>query len=215
MWNLWEYLGVGSWTTKLLLHLNWDATDSSGNWNSWTSTNIIWTWWIVWSWSASFNGSTSNIIITWLNINITNFTFNCWIKPTSIPAWSDFWEIFWIFNSSAQYIVWLMLYQQRYYTLQWAWWTNWIIQPITPTPTAWATEMLTVVWSTTAIKLYRNWTQIWTAWIWSFSWIINQIKIWNWKYIWLIDEFIFETRDWNDAEIKKEYTYSKWLYWIL
>lgn len=211
MWNLWEYLGAGSWTTKLLLHLNWDATDSSGNWNNWVSTNIIWTWGKVWSWSASFNWTTSNIAtLSWLNIPITNYTINVWIKPTSIPTWNDFWEILWVFNSSAQYIVWLMLYQQKYYALQWVWWANWLIQPTSPIPTAWATEMLTVVWSTTAITLYRNWVQIWTAWSWSFSWVINYIKIWNWKYIWLIDEIIIENRNWTIDEIKKQYTYQKW-----
>lgn len=40
MANLGEYLGAGSGTTKLLLHLNGNSTDSSGNNNNGTDTGI-------------------------------------------------------------------------------------------------------------------------------------------------------------------------------
>lgn len=193
--------------------LNWNANDSSGNGYNWTATEITWKPWIVWhwDWSAGCNWTTSSIVTsTWLNIAITNYTISVWINPSSIPTWSDFWEIIWIFNNSAQYIIWLMLHQQKYYCLQWVWWANWIVQPTTPIPTVNTKELLTIVWNTTAITLYRNWIQIWTAWAWSFTWTINQIKIWNWKYVWLIDEIIIRNNALSPAEVKNEYLFYNW-----
>ncbi len=57
-----QYLGSGSGTTKLLLHLNGNSTDSSGNGNNGTDTAITYS--LAngkFGQGASFNGSSSNI----------------------------------------------------------------------------------------------------------------------------------------------------------
>lgn len=192
-------------------NLNGNGNDSSWNWYNLTVSNITYWDWILNQWWI-FNWSTSSAIsATWLNIPVTNFTLNAVINPTSIPTLSNFWEIFWIFNSSAQYIIWLMLYQQKYYALQWVWWGGGIVQPTTPIPVAWRRELLTVVWSATAITLYRNWIQIWTA-RWSFSATINQIKIWVWKYIWLIDEASLSNNNQSNSYIKNYNLLLNWYF---
>lgn len=189
---------------------DWNWNDSSWNWYNLTTSAVSYSMWLSNQWWI-FNWSTSTAVTsTWLNIALTNYTLNVVINPSSIPAWSDFWEIFWVFNTSAQYIIWLMLYQQKYYTLQWVWWANWVIQPNSPTPTAWTRELITVVWSTTAITLYRNWIQIWIAWSWNFSWTVNQIKLWVWKYVWLIDEASISNDAQVNTTIKNRYLLLNW-----
>lgn len=189
---------------------NWNWNDASWSWYNLTVSNVTYWNWLLNQWWV-FNWSTSSATsATWLWISLTNYTLNAVINPTSIPAWSDFWEIFWLFNASAQYIIWLMIYQSKYYTLQWVWWANWLVQPTTPTPASWRRELITVVWSTTAITLYRNWIQIGTAWSWSFSWTVNQIKIWVWKYVWLIDEASLSNDAQNNTYIKNQYLLLNW-----
>lgn len=62
MATLGEYLGAGSGTTKLLLHLNGNSTDSSGNGNNGTDTAITYSQANgKFGQGAGFNGSTSAI----------------------------------------------------------------------------------------------------------------------------------------------------------
>jgi len=86
-----EYLGAGSGTTKLLLHLNGSSTDSSGNNNNGTDTNI--TYGLgngKFGQGALFNGSSSNISISdTASLKITgNITISAWINPSSAPKFT-------------------------------------------------------------------------------------------------------------------------------
>jgi len=79
--NFGEYIGAGSATTKLLLHLNGNSTDSSGNGNNGTDTNI--TYGLGYGklgQGASFNGSSSKIVFG----DVLDFEYN---KAFSISIW--------------------------------------------------------------------------------------------------------------------------------
>jgi len=77
---LWEYLGASSSISKLIYHLNWDATDSSWNWNNGTATNISYVSGKLWSGSASFNWTNAKISVNqtsiWTWIRTFSFLFN-------------------------------------------------------------------------------------------------------------------------------------------
>lgn len=83
MATLGEYLGAGSGTTKLLLHLNGDANDSSGNGNNGTSTNITYSQANgKFGQGAGFNGSSSKSVSSTAvggNVNDAK-TMICWVK---------------------------------------------------------------------------------------------------------------------------------------
>ena len=79
-----EYLGAGSGTTKLLLHLNGSSTDSSGNNNNGTDTAITYVDGKFGK-CASFNGSSSYIQIPYsssLDLGTSGFTIIHWFKTT-------------------------------------------------------------------------------------------------------------------------------------
>ena len=86
-----EYLGAGSGTTKLLLHLNGSSVDSSGNNNNGTDTAITYS--LAngkFGQGAGFNGSSSNISISdTASLKITgNITISAWINPSSAPTFT-------------------------------------------------------------------------------------------------------------------------------
>jgi len=77
-----EYLGAGASTTKLLLHLNGNSTDSSGNGNNGTDTNITYS--LAngkFGQGAGFNGSSSGISTTLTGASV--FTVSLWINTTT------------------------------------------------------------------------------------------------------------------------------------
>ena len=81
MATLGEYIGAGSGTTKLLLHLNGNSTDSSGNGNNGTDTAITYS--LAngkFGQGAGFYGTTSYIS----NGNIASFEYN---QPFTIIGW--------------------------------------------------------------------------------------------------------------------------------
>lgn len=88
-----EYLGAGSTTTKLLLHLNGNSTDSSGNNNNGTDTAITYVDGKFGK-CASFNGSTSKIDLgTALRIERTQaWTFNAWIKTSTATGYGPIYS---------------------------------------------------------------------------------------------------------------------------
>jgi len=83
MATLGEYLGAGSGTTKLLLHLNGSSADSSGNGNNGTDTAITYSQANGrFGMGAGFNGSTSVIDTgTYLAGMVNDFTISVWVKP--------------------------------------------------------------------------------------------------------------------------------------
>lgn len=211
---LWEYLGAGSWTTKLLLHLNGNANDSSWNSNNGTATNVSWVGGKLWSGSASFNGTTSNIASSY-SPNITSaITFNFWYKTSanySGGSWVMLWKFPWSWDN---YWVWLNTSNQLTFFVWWS--SNWSVSD-TVTSNNWQWNMVTALYNWTNIQLYKNWVLIWqtASWTSSPTWNMSIWRFWdfNWFYFnWQIDECIIENRWWSVQEIKKYYTFAKWLY---
>jgi hypothetical protein len=82
-----EYIGAGPGTTKLLLHLSGNSTDSSGNNNNGTDTAITYVDGKFRK-CASFNGSSSQIQSTVTGDSV--FTINTWVKITSFPGMTGY-----------------------------------------------------------------------------------------------------------------------------
>jgi hypothetical protein len=82
--TLGEYLGAGSATTKLLLHLNGNSADSSGNNNNGTDTAITYVDGKFGK-CASFNGSSSFIQTPYSNAS-SEFTQVFWFKCSSLTT---------------------------------------------------------------------------------------------------------------------------------
>jgi len=83
MATLGEYLGAGSGTTKLLLHLNGDSTDSSGNGNNGTDTDITWVDGKFGKCASFRSNYDSYINVPNLGIGTNDFTINFIIKPAN------------------------------------------------------------------------------------------------------------------------------------
>ena len=89
MGTLGEYMGAGTGTTLLNLHLNGNNTDSSGSSRSGSDTAITYS--VAngkFGQGASFNGSTSRIsYATAAALNPASFTLSLWLNPnTAINA---------------------------------------------------------------------------------------------------------------------------------
>lgn len=83
--SLGVYNGAGAGTTKLLLHMEGDATDSSGNSNNGTSTNITYSQANGrFGQGAGFNGSSSYINIGTRSSVLNTFTWGHSIKCNNI-----------------------------------------------------------------------------------------------------------------------------------
>jgi hypothetical protein len=83
-----EYLGAGSGTTKLLLHLNGSSTDTSGNGNNGTDTSITYSQANgKFGQGAGFNGSSSAINLnktaSSLGFSTSTMTYSVWFKTTA------------------------------------------------------------------------------------------------------------------------------------
>jgi len=219
MWNLWEYLWAGSWTTKGLYHLNWNANDDSWNSNNWIASNISWVWGRIWSWSASFNGINS-YIYTWVKyLSWTNtWTILIWFKTTETWLWQIFWNNTNVTSTKSIQIA--MEFTKLAIGVSSgttsvashsAWYNNW----------EWHQCWFTRDWTT--FKTIADWEVIKEQF---FSENINPSPtypcyMWKQPYYsdryldWEIDEAIVESRAWSASEIKKHYTYSKGRFWIL
>ena len=227
---LWEYLGAGSWTTKLLLHLNQNATDSSWNWNNWEPTNIIWTWWMVWSWSASFSWD-GTIAINNKVINNSSFSISFWIKTWTHWAWINTCIIdnTWFSWFNRWVIIWQFSWNlHKLYTRIMEWSNNFwntLVSNTNIDDNIWHHIVYTYTndTSTNWINLYIDWnldnqkTAISSMWV-----ATNNLYFWRssdtaqYYFKWTKDEIIIELwKIWSATDAKKHYTYSKWLYWIL
>ena len=214
---LWEYLGAGSSTTKLLLHLNWNANDSSGNWNNWTPTNVSWIGGKIWSGSAGFNrASWSYIALPNFNLNSSNWwpwTFSCWVKSWTIWQ-ANFWNT--IINKRNWWNTFTLVADNgsNKITL-----SDWGATSTTIVSNKIVTDDIRhciIATSTGATNgsLYVDWVLQWTSnsfnfvtqnfsnMIWNFDW---WWRGWNWN----IDEPICEARAWSAEEVRKYYTFSK------
>lgn len=214
---LWEYLGAGSWTTKLLLHLNGNANDVSWNSNNGTATNISWVGGKLWSGSASWNGTNSKID---LPLNILNNTWD--------------WSIRWIIKPSNTTQSFGMIFiQEKLNTTQHSKaisldWTT--LKYLNSNNTAWVSSSVTLNTNTfyyflfsfsasTWWKMYINWNLVWSdtqVWTNTNPFWVNQTSLFyrnNANYFaWIIDEIICENRSISGEEAKKYYTFARWLY---
>jgi len=85
--SLGEYLGAGSGTTKLLLHLNGNSTDSSGNGSNGTDTAITYSQANgKFGQGAGFNGSTSLINFGDVVPLSGDITCSAWINATALSS---------------------------------------------------------------------------------------------------------------------------------
>lgn len=212
--SLWEYLGAGSSITKWLYHLNWNANDSSWNWNNWVSTNISWVGGKIWSGSASFNWTNSKIETNLSVPNNNNFTFACWIYDNSADNtnWriitADSWGWYFILQSNrpSPNNNWKTSFNI------FSWWDNQILETTAHNKNQWYRYVCILTWWVQ--YLYRDWVLQWSQAcgnIWNIS---NWLDFWtnsntSW-FQWLIDEIIIENRWWTVQEVIKDYTYSQW-----
>lgn len=83
--TLGEHLGSGSGITTLLLHLNGNSTDTSGNANNGTDTSI--TYGLQYGYFGQgtiWNGTNSKIDVgTGASLSTHTFTWNWWVNPSS------------------------------------------------------------------------------------------------------------------------------------
>lgn len=220
--SLWEYLGAWSWTTKWLYHLNWDATDSSGNWNNWT---LVWTtyWiWKLWSGSASFDWDD---YITLNSFWITSpITISAWIKTATKGK-----MIFADYTQASNLVAWYQLNMNASWYIQFVSWKNtWVVLGTDYAVCSWTTDIATNtrvnvmwVWDWTNLKTYTNWLQS-SSCAWANAPVYNasiRCRIWCNEYVpniridffnWQIDEVIIENRAWTAEEIRRYYTYASW-----
>jgi hypothetical protein len=217
---LWEYLGAWASTTKGLFHLNWGATDSSWNGNDWNPTNISWVGGKLWSGSASLNGTNAYISLWTNNIIPTTswqpITISFWMKSNVPQSWWSvkqvitlrWWFEFWFDHTVAAYR-WAFSYANSWLT----YWSSWATSL-----SSWVWYHIVWIYDWNAIKMYTNWVISWSVSIWTqVRYADNNNTIWasflNWAFFnWLIDEVIIENRAWTEQEIKKYYTFSRWLY---
>lgn len=173
-WLVWEWL------------LNWNANDTSGNWNDGTETNIAYSnnW-------AIFNGSSSNISSPsdlWLNWNSQPFSISVTIIPTNnlntqqiFFNYSDNWK------KTYNYIE---FYNWAVRFIRVRWWIDADICSYTKNINWWVSYHIVGTYDWTNLRLYINnilvnttssiWDGFWPIWIswfniWSHNW-------WWWPY---------------------------------
>lgn len=214
---LWEYLWAGSWVTKLLYHLNWNANDSSWNGINWTASNVSWIWWTIGSGAAGFNW-TSSVITTTHKFTSNNFTIACWVKSNTnnkaiCIQWAasslrpDFWLPHWIFTSGKLEVF--------------SWWIiRSVAQDVLTSSTTITGNLIFVVATKDSSwngKIYINWkldaTLTWMqnlVWTWE-DFCVGRWRAWDGKFLdWMVDELIIENRVWTAIETQRYYTYTKW-----
>lgn len=217
---LWQYLWAGSTVTKSLYHLNGNSTDSSWNGNNGTDTAITYVNWLTANQCASFNGSTSIIVANVFDCFWTQpLTISAKIKVTTLPTASNItmplsfieatidaatYDKSFDINSSWQLS--FRVYDGATKTTSISWISAWNIYHI----------VWTYDW--TNIRVYLNWVSSTpTAVSWTFN--FTTPILWfsgNWaggrvRYNWLIDEVIIDNRAWTAIEVKKQYTYQRWI----
>lgn len=221
-----EYLWAGSSITKGLYHLNWNANDSSGNSNNWTSTNVTWVNGKFWQ-CASFTGN-GYITTSWGHGYTMggDYTMSARIKLNALPSNWQYQFAVSIRESTNISSFDIMIAKESninkiYYG---RWMTNvdsWNSVNYTVEANKWM--LLTTTQDSTNCYLYLNGALIASdlkkTWNWAF-YLGNELWIWDWPglhtwFDWMVDEVICEPRRWTAEEIKKYYTYTQWKFWIL
>lgn len=221
--SLWEYLWAWPAITKWLYHLNGDSTDSSGNWNNGTDTNISYV-------DGKFGQCAS-------------FAWN-WKIVTTTP---DFWNVFtialWINHTTWSHCIlidiWRRLSNRCFIAVNYAltgvvnWQMEifgndgsvfWRMSPsVNPNLNDWKRHL---VWRTRDASnnnyIYIDWVKVVTSANTIPAWDIvsNNVTLWvslenSANYTWKIDEVIIENVVWSAEKWKKYYAYAKWRFWII
>lgn len=215
-----EYIGAGSGTTKLLLHLNGNSLDSSGNGNNGTDTDVTYS--LAngkLGQGAGFNGSSSRIMLPNMT-TLSSVTFSAWIKLTgNAPVNAAY-----ITNLQGTNSFGVSIHPTGNKL-------NTIIYPATTTnlydntganmnDSTWHHVVST--WNGTTLTLYKDGTFVGSMALTatnaggSTSSIgCNGNGIANTFFPGSIDEVLIENRGWTAEEIKRYYTYAKGRYAIL
>lgn len=228
--SLWE--SISSWTsvTWCLYHLNWNATDSSGNASDGTATNVTWVGGKLWSWAWGFNWTSSLITLpstSWLKPTWA-FTATLRVK-TSFSGIQVFFQVysqvtsvawFQIMTNTSSYVR-FVVGRNTNFTL-WSWYQ----EAIWPTAVNdWNRHHIACVYTGSQIIVYQDWVAG-TAVSWSL-WLAYRAtsypRLWCANRTWTddsrcsgeLDEVVLEQVSSTATEIAKKYTYAKWLYAIL
>jgi len=217
-----EYLGAGSGTTKLLLHLNGSSTDSSGNGNNGTDTNVTYS--LAngkFGQGASFNGSSSSIVkkdTASLKIT-TNITISAWINPSSAPTSSC---VAGKFLDSTHKSYWLAFNGGKAGMYISTNGSNQTGEALSQTLSNGVWYNVIGTYDGTNTKIYVNGSlansigQTGGIYDSTGSFAVGKLGSLSSNYFpGKIDEVIVENRAWTASEIKKYYTYSKGRFGIL
>lgn len=206
MVNYWELVATPS--TKLLLHLNGNSTDASGNGNHWRNSNISYVNGYFGQ-GASFGGATSKIELSPASIWIF-WTISCWFKRWT-PSWQDIIITRWWTTNDRR----LFGFIWGSTTLQVMCWSDATLRNISTTDTNRHNVVFT--YTPTSYNAYFDWTIKLNAISSTYTDQENVTCIGNfidgtWAYKWLIDEVIIENRAWSATEVLNYYNQSKGVY---
>ena len=216
--SLGEYIGAGSGTTKLLLHLNGNSTDSSGNGNNGTDTDITYSQANGrFGQGAGFNGSSSFIYGSNTGIpGSGDMTVSCWINPGRNAG--QYQDIVVNRDKEKEFGFKWMLYQHT---------TDGAISfhgsaqnktTLVPTLNKWLNVIATV--SSGTLTIYLNGVNSYSTTGYTYGggsptkyavggYLSGTVKE---PFLGLIDEVIIENRAWSASEVKKYYTNSRGFY---
>lgn len=212
--TLGEYLGAGSGTTKLLLHLNGSSADSSGNGNNGTDTNITYS--LAngrFGQGAGFNGS-SSFILSANNVGISGSSSRTMAfiakttDPTDLEVWLQFGGVGagTMFGFGTYLNNWYFFGEAADYNTNIAADTNihfWVI-----------------TYNGTAVKVYQDGKLLGSS---NVTLNTTDGKLYLGRYIanasrfmtGTLDEVIIETGEWSAEKVKKYYTMAKGRFGII
>lgn len=229
-WDM-TYLPIAN--TKVYFKLNWDSTDSSGNGNNGTATNVSYVNWKFWQ-AGSFNWSTSKI-------SCWNIEDETWSSPFTLSCWVNFsWlvtnqMIFWKQLNSGNFNGYMLWFQysagvtaRLNMTLVSSSTSAHLIERVSDnnilTTWVWYHIVATYSWSKTAagVKLYLNWNLLSTTAVSDTLWtdsITSTADFWFWSrnswnlpLNWMWDEIIKENTEWTAKKVMDYYSSTTWYY---
>ena len=207
---------------ELELLLDWNANDTSWNWNDWTASNVTWVddnigyQKIAWDFEKSSSSKVDIPADTW-DLSLTgNFTFAWWFNSESLPvnAYNPS-----IINNDASWNRWMGLS-----TANWAsnlGSVNFVAHSTTASQHfvsynftssfIWEWHFAAATYDWTDIKLYVDWTLEDTENVWSRTWSDNNVQfdIWRNQY----DTHNNRYFDWRLAMVRV-YSRDIWQEWV-
>lgn len=232
---LWEYVWSWSAVTLGLYKMNWVETDTSGNGRDFTATNETrvedWLWWAM---SANWSTTTCRNAAQALSAWNSPYTISFRVKLNAEIASGTRWLIDFNPDATLQDTIYALEYAYNAGTrrLTYAHYYNWpwteVYRPLNYNITLWTTNWydIVLVYTWSAMTMYINWTQVVTWWwtgVFKFTWVATYqswFSVSHYYYLSAVysrsncrvDEVVLENRAWTFAEVKKQYTYSKWRY---